>query len=141
MRRGSSLLIVALLLLGTAVGLIAYAALHGQATVGVFVIFPFVAGSSAILGSGVLLLILGLFALFFALPSWSEGVPSPPPSVPGSGLLPPGTPAPPASYGGFLLIGPVPIVFGNRPGWLPYLVAMAAVTVVAILVFVLLALA
>ena len=140
-RTGAAWLVVALVLFGAAIGLIAFALLHGGATAGVFLIFPFIAGSSPSLAVGVLLLVVGFFVLFFALARMGsleeqeeEGY-----SLPsgGAGSSTSGARAPSSrvSYGGFLLIGPVPVVFGNRPGWLPYLIAMAVVTLLAVLVF------
>ena len=142
-RTGATWLVVALVLFGAAIGLIAFALLHGGATAGVFLIFPFIAGSSPPLAAGVLLLVVGFFVLFFALARMGslegqeeaeEGR-----SLPSAGTGPatarPRAPSSRGSYGGFLLIGPVPVVFGNRPGWLPYLIAMAVVTLLAVLVF------
>lgn len=136
MRPGTLPLLLALWCLGGAIGVIADAVLRGGATFGVFLIVPFVAGSSPLLLLGVVLLVVGFFALSWALAARAgerleEG-------TAGSAAPAPGATPPRASYGGFLLIGPVPIVFGNRPGWLPYLVALAAITVVALLSFVLL---
>lgn len=152
-RLGTLLVVLSLVCFGAAVGLIAFALLHGGATAGVFLIFPFVAGSSPSLGGGVLLLVVGFFTLFFGLAaSASEGGTGPEPeesagegsltrgSSPAAAARGAGTgrPQPRVSYGGFLLIGPVPVVFGNREGWAPYLVAMAVVALLAILVFALL---
>ncbi len=140
-RTGAAWLVVALVLFGAAIGLIAFALLHGGATAGVFLIFPFIAGSSPSLAVGVLLLVVGFFVLFFALARMGsleeqeEEGHSLPSAGTGSTTAGPRAPSSRVSYGGFLLIGPVPVVFGNRPGWLPYLIAMAVVTLLAVLVF------
>lgn len=142
-RTGAAWLVVALVLFGAAVGLIAFALLHGGATAGVFLIFPFIAGSSPSLAAGVLLLVVGFFVLFFALARMGsleeQEEPGEGRSLPSAGTGPatagPRAPSSRVSYGGFLLIGPVPVVFGNRPGWLPYLIALAVVTLLAVLVF------
>ncbi|MDE1821692.1 MAG: DUF131 domain-containing protein [Euryarchaeota archaeon] len=148
MRAGWLPFLLALLCFGAAVGLIAEAIVHGGATAGVFLIFPFVAGSSPLLALGIVLLIAGFFALFFSAAARATeeddedagssrsttASTGPVRSAPASGG---NTRTPRVSYGGFLLIGPVPVVFGNRPGWLPYLIAMAVVTLLAIFVFVL----
>ena len=142
-RTGAAWLVVALVLFGAAVGLIAFALLHGGATAGVFLIFPFIAGSSPSLAAGVLLLVVGFFVLFFALARMGSleepEEPGEGRSLPSAGTGPatagPRAPSSRVSYGGFLLIGPVPVVFGNRPGWLPYLIALAVVTLLAVLVF------
>ena len=142
-RTGAAWLVVALVLFGAAVGLIAFALLHGGATAGVFLIFPFIAGSSPSLAAGVLLLVVGFFVLFFALARMGSleepEEPGEGRSLPSAGTGPatagPRAPSSRVSYGGFLLIGPVPVVFGNRHGWLPYLIALAVVTLLAVLVF------
>ena len=140
-RTGAAWLVLALVLFGAAIGLIAFSLLHGGATAGVFLIFPFIAGSSPSLAAGVLLLVVGFFALFFALARMGsleeqeEEGPSLRSGGAGSTTAGPRAPSSRMSYGGFLLIGPVPVVFGNRPGWLPYLIALAAVTLLAVLVF------
>ncbi len=145
-RTGAAWLVVALVLFGAAVGLIAFALIHGGATAGVILIFPFIAGSSPSLAVGVLLLVVGFFVLFFALARMGSLEEQEEPEDPGEGRsLPsagtgpatagPRAPSSRVSYGGFLLIGPVPVVFGNRPGWLPYLIALAVVTLLAVLVF------
>ncbi len=140
-RTGAAWLVLALALFGAAIGLLAFALLHGGATAGVFLIFPFIAGSSPSLAAGVLLLVVGFFVLFFALARMGsleeqekEGR-SLPSARAGSATGGPSAPSSRVSYGGFLLIGPVPVVFGNRPGWLPYLIALAVVTLLAVLVF------
>ena len=100
-------------LLGSAGTLVAGVALivgsvaAGEAHVSLLVFVPVVSGSSVLFLVGVLLLILGFFSLPFSL----TGVDSePPPSAPGT------TAPPSAGAGGFVLIGPVPIVFGSWKG-------------------------
>ncbi len=137
MRSGALPWLLAMLCLGGAIGAIAGAVFRGGATVGVFLFVPFVAGSSPLLLLGVVLLVVGFFALSWAMAS-RAGEALEPRSAGPKAPVPGGGAASRTSYGGFLLIGPVPVVFGNRPGWLPYLVALAVITVVALLIFVLL---
>ncbi len=117
------------------VALLALAFLTGGAHFALVLIIPVIYGSSGYLAGGILLFFLGIFVLFWAAAeSVSEDPAAPLPyssSPPGS----PGTASSRTSYGGFLLIGPVPVVFGNRPGWLPYLIALGFLTVIAFLLF------
>lgn len=128
-------------LLGGGVALLGYAVLSGQASAGVFVVFPFVIGSSPLLALGVVVLVLGLIALTFAgSVAAIEDAEEAPPARPRSGVggTDPADRRGETSFGGFLMIGPVPIVFGNRSGWAPYLVALALATAIALLAFALL---
>lgn len=129
---------LAVLLVGAA--LVAYAVATHAASVGVFLIFPFVVGSSAPLAVGVLLLVLGIFLTMVAW-AWrtaelleEEGVATALPHAENGGAQAI-APGPRSAYGGFLLIGPVPIVWGHGPRWLPLVLALVAATVLAVLLF------
>lgn len=140
-RRGLLWGLVAGLLLGGGVAAIAFSVLQGGAKAGVFVVFPFVIGSSPLLAVGVVLLFVGFLALSLVGLADSAAAEERRAPARGTGASPVSGNAPSGSstsYGGFLLIGPVPVVFGNRPGWLPYLVALALATVIAVLAFALL---
>jgi uncharacterized protein (TIGR00304 family) len=135
---------IAVTLLGLGVALVAWAILTGAAAVAVVFFVPVVYGSSPVFGAGVLALVAGFFLLFVAfaesagatLSGVSQSAVDPRSGhTPGTEHVEPRSAAHPASYGGFLLLGPIPIVFGNRPGWLPYLVILAVVTVLAIVLF------
>jgi uncharacterized protein (TIGR00304 family) len=136
--------VLAGILVGGGIALLADAIVHGTASAGIFLIFPFVVSSSPLAALGVLALVLGVFVLFFGMAmrqEEDEGAGQAPPAPAGTGR---GNPTgagpgsrPSASYGGFLFVGPVPVVFGNRPGWAPYLVALALATAIALLALVL----
>lgn len=141
--RSRILLLAGLLALATGVGLISLAVANGQAHFALFLIVPVFYGASPLLALGSLLLIGGLLLVFLS-PVWDGGAEEWEPAEPpvGSPLaasaatpVPPGGSKPRASYGGFLLIGPVPVVFGNRQGLMPYLVLLGVLMVVAIVLF------
>lgn len=94
--------------LAAGVLLIVLSVVEGGASVALFVFVPVVTGSSLAFLLGVALLLVGMFSLPFAIVErWEEepGSPGPTPPMPaaqGQG-----------GVGGFVLIGPVPIVFGS----------------------------
>jgi len=96
---------VATLVAGVALVLTSVAG--GGAHVSLLLFVPVVSGSSLLFLVGVLLLIVGFFSLPFSL----SGVDVAPPA-PTIGA----TTASSAGAGGFVLIGPVPIVFGGWKG-------------------------
>jgi uncharacterized membrane protein len=106
-----ALLAVAVSALAAGVALVVYSAVEGGASVALFLVFPVVSGSSLSFLAGVLLVFVGFVLLPFALAGgWDEAEPLPrspspgPPTAKGGGV------------GGFVLIGPVPIVFGSWKG-------------------------
>lgn len=101
---------MALLVAGAA--LIALSVSEGGARVALFVVVPVISGTSAVFLVGVLLLIVGFFSLPFSLAERWEEEPSPVP-LPARAPVPT---SPPGGVGGFVLIGPVPIVFGTWKG-------------------------
>jgi uncharacterized protein (TIGR00304 family) len=94
-------------LLGASAALIAWAILHGGASLAVVVVVPVIFGSSVIFFAGVVLLLAGLFTVPLAFEPGVETEETPVASPPG--------PAPSSSGGGggLVLIGPVPIFFGS----------------------------
>lgn len=117
MRR--SVRFVAPVLLFAGVGLVAYAVVTGSASVALWALVPVVHGRSAPFVVGVVLLLLGFFAL--PLGSFLGSEDGPPPEekpTAGSGS---------AQGGGVVLIGPVPIFFGAwraAPGWIRWAIAL-----------------
>ncbi|HKN07457.1 MAG TPA: DUF131 domain-containing protein [Thermoplasmata archaeon] len=103
-------LLGAIAILAVGVALIVVSVFEGRASVSLLVIFPVISGSSLTFLLGVVFLIVGFFSLPFALSDgWESAPPSSsnrtaPPSNVGSGV------------GGFVLIGPVPFVFGSWKG-------------------------
>jgi uncharacterized membrane protein len=111
-RRWTRAIPIALLLVGAAA--IALAIYQGTAHVSLLLIFPLVSGESAFFLLGVLCVAAGFLALPFAFPE-PEFVP-PRETLP-SGPRPVTVPPPPkSSFGGFVLLGPVPIFFGEMRG-------------------------
>lgn len=102
--------------LAAGVALVVLSILEGGATLALFVIFPVVTGSSVAFLIGVALLFVGFLSLPFGLAErWDET--SPPPAPPGNPPAPSREEAPEKSaVGGFVLVGPVPIVFGSWKG-------------------------
>jgi uncharacterized membrane protein len=94
--------VVAPAFLAAGVAAVAYAVAAGGAQVGLFLVFPVVFGDSWLFYGGVLLLLVGLFALPLSFAGDAEVVPLPTPGASTAG-----------GSGGLVLIGPVPIFFGS----------------------------
>lgn len=111
---------VAPVLLLAGVGLVAYAVVTGSASVALWAIVPVVHGSSAPFLVGVVLLLLGFFALPLGSFLGSEDGPSADEApTPGAGS---------ARGAGVVLVGPVPIFFGawrSAPDWIRWAIALA----------------
>lgn len=124
-------------ILAAGIALVAWSVAEGGAAVDLVVFVPVVSGSSLAFLAGVLLLIVGFFSLPFTLaageysPSDASG-PEGPPSSP---------PTPSGGLGGFVLIGPVPILFGTWKGvsrrarWLLALVGAVLLTLAIVAVW------
>ncbi len=110
--------------LGAALATLTLALLEGGAQ-GAFLLFvPVLYGTSTLFALGVGFLLLTFVLLFLTLSFGTSpaGRETPGPS-PGAGS---------PQVGGFLLLGPVPIVFGNRREMWPYLVPLAVATLLAV---------
>ena len=131
--RASLLGAAALLVAGVA--LIALSVAQGGASVALVVIIPVVSGSSATFLAGVVLLLVSFVALALAFSGgWEEE-----PPLPARGTAP-AAPAPRSGgAGGFVLIGPVPIVFGSWRGVSRKVRALLALVGAVILIVVVLA--
>ncbi len=111
--------------LAAALTTLTLALLEGGAQ-GAFVLFvPVLYGTSTLFTVGVGFLLLTFVLLFLTL---SFGAPRERPD----GRFPPPVPPSP-EVGGFLLIGPVPILFGNRREMWPYLIPLAVATLLAVI--------
>lgn len=128
---------VGVLLAGVA--LVALSVADGSASLALVLIFPVVTGSSPVFFAGVVLIVVGFLAIPFALAS--SGSPERPESSGPSAREPAASPAPGSGFGGLVLVGPVPIVFGSWKGvsrqtvvWLA--LAGAVLLIVALVVFV-----
>jgi uncharacterized protein (TIGR00304 family) len=127
--------------------LIGLAVRHGDVHAVLILFIPIIYGTSGYLALGALLIFVGFFLTLMgyfepvmvsveSIGMNSGNAPSQSPGQstggqPGAGE---GNNQGP-SYGGFLFIGPVPIVFGNRAGWFPYIVILALVTVIVFVLF------
>ena len=104
---------LALLIAGVA--LIAASVATGQGQVYLLLFIPVYVGTSALGMLGILVVFLGVFLA--SLGSAWRGLPAP--TVPASesvspdSVAPPATTVPLARYGGVIMLGPIPIVFGS----------------------------
>ncbi len=119
---------VAVFLAGLAA--IAYSVATGQASVSLVVIFPVFSGSSGLFMLGVLLIVLSFFVAFAMLATLA------PSADPDQRTEAAGTTLEPTkrktSYGGVVLIGPIPIAFGSDKN-----IAMAMLVIGVVLAVVL----
>ncbi len=118
-------------LFGAGVALVALALREGQAVVGIAIVVPFVVGTSIAFLLGVAALFLGFVTLPLAFPP-AEETATLAPSTPPAGEAR-------ASWGGIVLIGPVPLLFGsarNVPNWVRYVAAAVGAVVLAVFVVV-----
>lgn len=105
-----SLLGVSVVALAGGAGLVAFSLLQGGASVALLVIFPVVTGSSLTFLAGVILLFVGFFSMPFGLADrWEDDEPPTPSTTPALASRQ-------VAGGGFVLIGPVPILFGSWKG-------------------------
>jgi uncharacterized protein (TIGR00304 family) len=136
------LLATAVSLIAVGLGMIYEAVASGQAHFALFVIVPVVYGSSLFLALGSFLLLGGTLLLFLSSmgrASWESEEPESELPSAYADAREGGEPTESnGSFGGFLLIGPVPIAFGNRQGMRPYVVLMGLILIVALVLFVLL---
>jgi len=93
---------LALLCLLSALGLFGYAASTGEASVGIFFIVPYIVGSglASFLGMLFIMAALILFMLSFSVPPYQSN---------NAGQISHRK----SGFGGVILIGPVPIIFGS----------------------------
>jgi len=115
------------------------AAVSGEAQVQLFIIFPVISGNSLLFILGVLLIVAS-FILGFVLAATSitETEPTPPPGSTGATAQTEETPQKKTRFGGVVLIGPVPIVFGSdrRMALTMLLLAIVLIAIVLALVLV-----
>ena len=113
--------------LGASLAILTLALLEGGAQ-GAFILFvPVLYGTSTLFAVGVGFLLLTFVLLFLTLSFGALRGPV------GGRAPAAGSPSPPPEVGGFLLVGPVPIVFGSRKDLWPYLVPLAVATLLAVI--------
>lgn len=100
----------ALFVAGIVVVVIAIA--RGEANLLIVLVFPVVQATGSLGALGVLLLVAGFVASFFALPFRGEPEVVVPPTGP-SPPAPPPAATPSRRWGGVVFLGPIPIVFGS----------------------------
>jgi uncharacterized protein (TIGR00304 family) len=99
-----------LAILSVGVALVITSVLAGGASVSLLVVFPIVSGSSLAFVLGVVFLIVGFLSFPLTLGEGWERVPAQPSTASGNSKNAE------SSAGGFVLVGPVPIVFGSWKG-------------------------
>jgi uncharacterized protein (TIGR00304 family) len=139
------LLPAALLVAGIAAMAVAIA--RGDAELQFVLIFPVLSGTGAVFALGAGLLILGVLVAFIGLPllTASRVEEAPPPQAPPRSPTPPAQGARPRDpgadagprWGGVVLIGPIPIVFGSSARVSMWMLVLAAVVTVLLLVLLL----
>ena len=118
----------------TGLALLVLSVMRGEGTAGIAVFIPFFVGSGPLSSLGVLCFFVGMVLLFFGMArSAADAAESDEPENQGEPARPDGPaakdgpkdPAPPTSpaqgtarprFGGVVMIGPVPIIFGSDPG-------------------------
>jgi uncharacterized membrane protein len=108
--------LLGLVLLIAGVALIAASVATGQGQVYLLLFIPVYVGTGALGLLGILVLFLGFFLA--TLGSAWRGFPVPVAPAPDSAsppelMAPPSPAGPPARYGGVIMLGPIPIVFGS----------------------------
>lgn len=132
------LLPAALLVAGIAAMAVAIA--RGDAELHFVLVFPVLSGSGAVFALGAGLLILGMLVAFIGLPlsAASTMEEAPPPQVPPPAAQGARPPAPEGGagpkWGGVVLLGPIPIVFGSSARVSMWMLVLAAVVTVLLLV-------
>jgi len=127
------LTVLALLALVGGLALLAYSAATGEGQVVLFLIFPVFTGSGLASFAGMLLIMLGLFLGFLSMAGLAlPGAESAPPPA----AAPPAPPASPArKFGGVVLLGPIPIVFGSDRRVTTAMLVLAIVLTILLVLF------
>lgn len=136
--KGRMWMAIAVFLAGVAC--VVAAAATGEAEVQLFIIFPLISGTSWLFILGVVLIAASFILGFvFAASAMTEDELRPPqaPPVQQSGEVA-GTPQRKTRYGGVVLIGPVPIVFGSDRNMALVMLALAIALIAVVLAIALL---
>lgn len=120
-----------ILLLALGACLVALDVARGSAQAGIIVIMPYVVGGGLYSLGGIMLIIAGMFVVFFGHGGGYEWAAQKGPPAPQEGEPRPGeneTQKPrKARYGGVVLVGPIPIIFGSDKNSMYIAVALALV--------------
>lgn len=113
--------------------------LKNEATLNLFVIFPVITATGLWSGLGILLIIVGFLVLFFTWPAsmgdaaLREPIPSSAPAT-SSASEPAPLGTPPRRWGGVLLVGPIPVLFGSDPEMAKWMIVAGFVLLAALVV-------
>jgi uncharacterized protein (TIGR00304 family) len=143
MVRPDTVLAIGLLMLVSGIALLAWAVSSGEAEFYLVVIIPVISGTGPVFAAGALLFMIGIMVTFtgYSLRSVErmEAIEGPPPREPQGEARPPasGPPSGGAEFGGFVFIGPVPIVFGKGQRASKWMLVASVVFGILLIVFIL----
>lgn len=130
--------LVSIVLFFVGISLLIYTVLKGESTAGLVLIFPFIYSNTILATIGIFCIIVSIILPFFLSSEWSldsqdDGEE---PFVSGTKN---DAPKKKSSYGGMLLIGPIPIIFGSdkRMTYIAAGIGLAIVVVVLLIIIVL----
>ena len=127
--RKLTLAAIAMIILGIA--LLAYSVYSSEAQVYIFLIIPVFAGGSLSAFGGTILLFAGIFLFLFSLAGPASIRSFEPAKAPAQPAAKTGaTQTPPGKFGGVVLLGPIPIVFGSDKRVAKWMLVVALVLVI-----------
>jgi len=109
---------------------LALAVARGEASLYLIVVIPAVVGTSPLAFLGILLVFVGFFLTFFL---WSGGVPLPRAEPTEVAAVKPVETPPPRRWGGVVLLGPIPLVFGSDPQMTRMMLVLGGILFLALL--------
>jgi uncharacterized protein (TIGR00304 family) len=130
---------VPICLLAAGLSLVVVSVANGEADVSLVVIFPVISGSGSLFLIGVALVVMGILSGFMLIVATSYGA-APDSGDSSWGDAGGGTGEKGSKYGGVILIGPIPIVFGSNAKIAYVMLAVAVGIVIFVLALALLAL-
>ena len=130
---------VPICLLAAGLSLVVVSVTNGEADVSLVVVFPVISGSGPLFLIGVALVVTGILSGFMLIAATTYS-PVPGPGDSSWGDAGDGTGEKRSKYGGIVLIGPVPIVFGSNARIAYVMLAVAVGIVMLVLALALLAL-
>jgi uncharacterized protein (TIGR00304 family) len=126
-------------LLAAGLSLVVVSVVNGEADVSLVVIFPVISGSGFLFLIGVAMVVMGVLSGFMLIAATTHST-APDPGDSSWGDAGDGTSEKTSKYGGIVLIGPVPIVFGSNARIAYVMLAVAVGIVILVLALTLLAL-
>jgi uncharacterized protein (TIGR00304 family) len=119
---------VAWLVIALSMALIALALILGQLKAALFIVFPVLYGVGLLAAAAILLLFVGILLLFASAVPGAETAPE----NERTGALPAAVEQKKSKFGGVVLIGPIPIVFGSDRSTALWAMVIMAVVLVAL---------